>query len=183
MVLADLERGVILIALAILAVTFGVRGLNRWVDYEDVQPPTGTEAARPVARASTRRRLFGIPASDARLSRPVRLAFFVAGLAVLGGTYAATGSAELQWLDLFVLTFGVLPVVARRFGRRDDFARDRNVPDGVLARAIAFGVVWGGLIILAGTAVGLGPWCLMWLWVVPWLEVLALLAERRFKRA
>ena len=185
-VLTDWGQGVILIALAILAVTFGVRELNGWVDYEEVQPPTGTEAAFPVARASTRRWLFGVPASDTRVPRPVRLAFFAASLVVLGGTYAATGSAQLQSLALFVLTFGALPVLARRFGRRDDSAeaaQDRNVPGGVLAGAVAFGVLWGVLVILAGTAVGLGPWFLVWLWVGPWLEVFAFLAERRLKRA
>lgn len=183
--LADWGQGLILIVLAILAVTFGIRELNGWVDYEEVPLSTVTEAAHPVARVSSRRELLGLPVSNTRVPRPVRLAFFVGGLVVLGGTHALTGSAGFQWLALFVLTFGVLPLSARRFGRRDHFAqavRDRNVPRGVLARAMVFAVVWGGLIVLAGPAVGLGPWFLVWLWVGPWLEVVAFLAERRFER-
>jgi hypothetical protein len=58
----------------------------------------------------------------------LRLAFFVAGLVVLGATYAVTQSEGLQVLALFALTFGMLPALSRRFGRRDAWIERRGRP-------------------------------------------------------
>jgi hypothetical protein len=101
--------------------------------------------------------LFG---RSARPRRLVRLAFFVAGLVVLGATYAVTESEGLQLLALFALTFAVLPALSRRFGRRDEYVeavQDRNPPFGVVALSLAFVVAWGALVFVAAPHLGLGP--------------------------
>jgi hypothetical protein len=63
------------------------------------------------------------------------------GLAVLGGSYAATGSEGAQVLALFALTFGVYPAVTRAFGQSNDFVeamRELTVPFGAMAMSVAF---------------------------------------------
>ncbi len=126
--------------------------------------------------------LFG---HDARPPRSVRLAFFGVGLVVLAATYAATESEALQLLALFVLIFGVLPALGRRFGAVDDYTKaiqERNVPFSVVALSLAFAIAWATLVFVAVPELGLGP--AFWFWVViwPWAEVLAFLGERRLHR-
>lgn len=126
--------------------------------------------------------LFG---HNARPPRLVRLAFFGVGLVVLGATYAATDSEGLQLLALFVLIFGVLPALDRRFGAVDDYTKavqERNVPFSVVALSLALGIAWAALVLIVVPELGLGP--AFWLWVVmwPWIEVVAFLGERRLRR-
>lgn len=129
-----------------------------------------------------RHRLFG---PDARLPWPLRVAFFVFSLAVLAGVYAATGSESAQVLALFALVFGVQSLLLERFGVRDGYVEalpQRNIPPDVLGVSAAFAAGWGAAVLLFAPDLGVGPW--FWWWVVmwPWIEVLALLAERRFRK-
>jgi hypothetical protein len=120
---------------------------------------------------------------DRRLARPVRVAFFAAGLAALGAIYLLTRSAELQTLVLFALAFGVLPTLRYRFGRGDTLPeiKDRNAPLGVWALSILFAIAWGGATFLAVPRAA-GPWFLWWLMMWPWIEVHTHLAERELRR-
>ena len=129
-----------------------------------------------------RRRLFG---PDARLPWPLRVAFFVLSLAALAGVYAATDSEGAQVLALFALVVGVHRLLLDRFGVRGGYVEalpQRNIPLDVLGVSVAFIVGWGAVVLLFAPDLGVGPW--FWWWVVmwPWLEVLALLAERRFQQ-
>lgn len=120
----------------------------------------------------------------ARLPGQWRAGYFLAGLVALGATYAATNSVGLQVLVLFTLTFGVLPRLTRRYGRRDEYlaaARGRRLPLGVLAASVVFVVAWGAVVFGGAAALspGVGPWFLWWLVMWPWTEVTYLLAARR----
>src|SRR5690348_2895455 len=86
---------------------------------------------------------------DARPPRSVRLGFFAAGLVVLAGSYALTGSDVLQLPILLALTFLMLPMLARRFGVRDPYwetVRDRNLPARVVGLSLVFGLPWVALV-------------------------------------
>ena len=137
------------------------RGVSRWLSGVDKRPPW-----------------------------LVRVAFFVAGLVVLGVTYLAAEPEGrllaylLQWLVLLVIMGAVWPWLNWRFGRRDEFtevARERKVPFGVFALSLAFAVPWGALMWVAWFWV-LGKW--FWVWVVLWplLEVFSYFGARRLRR-
>jgi hypothetical protein len=133
----------------------GKRRVSRWLFGYETRPPVG-----------------------------VRLAFCLATLVLLGGTYAATKSEELQILVLYALALGMFPALARRVARGDPYweiASERNVPFGVLAVSFAFGIPWAALLHVVVPA-ELGPWFWWWAVIWPWLEVFGYLAERRLER-
>jgi hypothetical protein len=104
----------------------------------------------------------------------VRLAFHALVLVVLGGTYLATASEGLQILALFALIIGLpwdygVPVP------------DRNPPLDVMAGALAFGLIWAGLLLLVpDPGLGVGFW--FWVAMAPWLEVWRQLIARSLQR-
>jgi hypothetical protein len=121
---------------------------------------------------------------DERPPRRVRLALFAFSLPALAGVYVATDSAGLQFLVLFALTFGVLPVLSRRYGVRDEYSeatREMNVPARVFVWSLVFGLPWTALTFFA-VPESLGPWFWFWLVMWPWMEVCVLLAERALQR-
>ncbi len=132
-------------------------------------------------KGTVRRWLFG---GDERPPRRVRLAFFAFGLPALAGVYAATESEGYQVLVLFALTFGVLPVLSRRYGVRDEYAEatdGANVPARVLVWSLVVVAPWVALTFFV-VPESLGPWFWWWLVMWPWLEVNMFLAERAFQR-
>ena len=126
---------------------------------------------------------------------PVRLAFFVAGLVALGGTYLATEPEGrllaylLQALVLLAWLGGVWPWLSRRSGRRDEFtevARERKVPLETIALSLVIAVTWSGLVfglvLVARADLWLGKWFWSWVCLWPSLEVSAYFGARRLRR-
>ena len=113
------------------------------------------------------------------------MTFFAVGSALLGATYAMTGSEDLQVAVLFALVFVVLPALSRRFGVQDAYMQvleERKAPIGVLVLSLVFLIGWGALVFVAVPDFRLGPWFSLWVLMWPWLEVFSLLAEARLDR-
>lgn len=134
----------------------------------------------------------GVRAGGRRISRwffpqvrpqwGVRLAFFGVGLIALSASFVGTGSAALQWLVLFALIFGVLPLLAHRGGENSgDEESIRRAPGIVTAASLAFLLPWAALTWFVVPR-SLGPVAWFWAVIMPWAEVLAYLVKRRLHR-
>lgn len=123
-----------------------------------------------------------------RLPGHLLLAYFAFSLAALAGVALATESEGYGTLLMFVLVFGVLPALERRFGVPIEYtgvSGDVKPPPRAAARmwglSLAFLVPWGALTYFV-VPESLGAWFLFWLMLGPWLGVQGYVTKRELRR-
>lgn len=122
-----------------------------------------------------------------RVPWPILVAFEMAGLVVLGVTYAVTKSSKDQYIALVAYSLCIGAFMQWCFRRRVRVIHDDATPLPMLAKiqSVTFLIVWAAVVVFAMKPVlrsTVGPWFAWWLAIVPAIEFDRVLKRHDFQR-